>query len=832
GIARLPVDELRECGISYAFTNCRQDSHTYPILHDRKRVARRPDKLEDAIVGGEAGEREERIVCSQHLEASSTLFADVRRENRARRGEGRPAGRVMFFCVAGQNRSAVLAAATMLIHGKSLGGILRHCARQRPFVLENVGFQRQLVELEAIVESLTRGGGTTRDRFRGHWDLVRHARSASRAQQSKRVRMMMGGNGDDETDGVIRSPPLRSESHYEVLAGTKVEVELLIPGLCTMEVRIPKECTIPTLKNRLMRHVNDNLLRHDECPSKIAKSWLILAMFGSDDMWDLPLEVEAVELRVQLERMKLMFGLNARLKKGTPYITWDARCRFALVIFSVVRYPKETPSTSTLSDCEKAVITADAANDDIDLSMRTDQVPWTFVHQERPNAPATLLENTLRSTHLRAWDFVTGKALASKLPIVFSYADDPRDKRAFMMVSRSAGTLQQFQSPGEGDILGMGANAIVHRVQLAFTLPDGGHRDENWTSVNVGLKNDTSLNVHSNKTASMSIQSNNTTSESIQSNTEEGEEYWDAAVKRPFSLAKMLIFLQHSSEAGLAKRLRLANLLNSDKRVLYFYGLGLGLSTNAYNQNEYKFELMLLSKYDEHFSSYTMRCFMEEYITIISSLTDEDQRMSIQRMQSEFTITSVKVLLVSLLNAFRDLTLMGIQAFDFNHLNNVLVSRDYQSVRLIDIDGNSQGSVEYPSVESAFDKSCKSPNAPKHPPQKPCLNVDLNILLPSVIEQLILGKGRGRSFVSNTRSVIWRAEEEMAKEMIERILLENFYPGLENEETDSDLKCRVGIHVKKVAEWFYDLVKKKTPWTNWTHDIYDAMRCIDHLPIS
>lgn len=296
------------------------------------------------------------------------------------------------------------------------------------------------------------------------------------------------------------------------------------------------------------------------------------------------------------------------------------------------------------------MIDADAANDDIDLSMRSDQVPWTFVHQERPNAPATLLENTLRSTHLRAWDFVTGKALASKLPIVFSFADDPRDKRAFMMVSRSAGTLQQFQSPGEGDILGMGANAIVHRVQLAFTRADGGHRDENWTSVNVGLENDTSISVHSNKTTSVSIRSNYTTSESIQSNTEEGEEYWDAAAKRPFSLEKMLTFLQNSSEAGLAKRLRLANLLNSDKRVLYFYGLGLGLSTNAYNQNEYKFELMLLSKYDEHFSSYTMRCFMEEYITIISSLTDEDQKVSIQRMQSEFTITSVKVLLVSLLN--------------------------------------------------------------------------------------------------------------------------------------------------------------------------------------
>ncbi len=66
------------------------------------------------------------------------------------------------------------------------------------------------------------------------------------------------------------------------------------------------------------------------------------------------------------------------------------------------------------------------------------------------NAPATLLENTLRSTHLRAWDFVTGEALASKLPIVFSFAEDAHDRRAFMAVSRSAGTLQRFHEPGEG----------------------------------------------------------------------------------------------------------------------------------------------------------------------------------------------------------------------------------------------------------------------------------------------------------------------------------------------------------------------------------------------
>lgn len=139
-----------------------------------------------------------------------------------------------------------------------------------------------------------------------------------------------------------------------------------------------------------------------------------------------------------------------------------------------------------------------------------------------------------------------------------------------MMVSRSANTLQQFHAPGEGDILGMGENAIVHRVQLRLTQADGSHRDEHWTRVNVGLENKEPAGNH-NKSESQEL---------------EGD--WDAAVKRPFSLGKMLVFLQNSSEAGLAKRLRLANLLNSDKRVLYFYGLGLGLSTNAYNQNEYK----------------------------------------------------------------------------------------------------------------------------------------------------------------------------------------------------------------------------------------------------
>lgn len=59
---------------------------------------------------------------------------------------------------------------------------------------------------------------------------------------------------------------------------------------------------------------------------------------------------------------------------------------------------------------------------------------------------------------------------------------------------------------------------------------------------------------------------------------------------------------------------------------------------------------MLLAKYEEDFSTYTMRCFMEEYIAVPSLVQNENQRHSIERMQKGFSITAVKVFLVSLLN--------------------------------------------------------------------------------------------------------------------------------------------------------------------------------------
>ncbi len=65
---------------------------------------------------------------------------------------------------------------------------------------------------------------------------------------------------------------------------------------------------------------------------------------------------------------------------------------------------------------------------------------------------------------------------------------------------------------------------------------------------------------------------------------------WDAAVKRPFSMLKMLASLENKSEAGVAKRLRMAGALNQQGRLLYFYGLGICLASNHADHDEFKFE--------------------------------------------------------------------------------------------------------------------------------------------------------------------------------------------------------------------------------------------------
>ena len=53
-------------------------------------------------------------------------------------------------------------------------------------------------------------------------------------------------------------------------------------------------------------------------------------------------------------------------------------------------------------------------------------------------------------------------------------------------------------------------------------------------------------------------------------------------------------------------------------------------------------------------------------------------------------------------------------------------------------------------------------------------------------------------------------------------------------------QCKYNVLHLRYSSWtscellprFYALLIRRSPWTNWTNDIYDAMRCIDHLPIS
>ena len=171
---------------------------------------------------------------------------------------------------------------------------------------------------------------------------------------------------------------------------------------------------------------------------------------------------------------------------------------------------------------------------------------------------------------------------------------------------------------------------------------------------------------------------------------------------------------------------------------------------------------------------------------------------------------------------------MGVTGFDFNHMNNVLVSRDHQSVRLIDIDGNARAPMDYYIEGSASEDSADQPPPPPGTPRKPSLEIDLVTVLPRAISQLILGKGRGPAFVTNKGSEIWHSTPEDAKEVIKQVVRENFFSHVQGEEE----RAKAERHIRRVADWYYAVFKKRDPWSTYTRDIYDAMRCIDHLPIS
>ena len=82
----------------------------------------------------------------------------------------------------------------------------------------------------------------------------------------------------------------------------------------------------------------------------------------------------------------------------------DDHCHSRLVIFSVVKLPKERSLSSSygnfeMMDIETDLSTDQMTDDDIDqMSLRPDQIPWTFEHVERPgksNMRVLLLRRSL-----------------------------------------------------------------------------------------------------------------------------------------------------------------------------------------------------------------------------------------------------------------------------------------------------------------------------------------------------------------------------------------------------------------------------------------------------
>ena len=514
----------------------------YPILHELVLLPPSSNKEGEAEDDNKAGTTTtttstplNNLIASQHLKVAKTMYIEEVLKKK---------GKILFFCVAGQNRSATLALSVLLLHGKyDLNILCQSCYLTRSFILENLGFQKQLIQLEYYLlcqkAKAKKDGMNSKKSVRKRYGNGKGMTMYSHGDYTDNDAVLAANKGNmiltrtmSYDDSIASSscqssmPRSTSQQSFTRIATTTpngllitttgdatttdatttiddtrecVEIELLIPGLCTMEAYIPVPSTIIEVKQILVDYANHYLLKSEQ--RTVAKSWIVLATFGQNPMYDLPLEDEAIEKSIQLYRLENMFHLKtaAEITKPTTAATttvettaetetttfvgaikdanndiatnnvgagtatpsssqvvdnndrivfWTSKCRFALVIFSVY-----TGSNSSGED-------EDTNNDDDATNKRTTtsrkyQEPWTFQHQERPGAPATLLANTLISTHLRGWDFCDGQAYASKEPIVFSFSPEgASDKRQFMKISTCSQESQQFEAPGEGGILG------------------------------------------------------------------------------------------------------------------------------------------------------------------------------------------------------------------------------------------------------------------------------------------------------------------------------------------------------------------------------------------
>lgn len=217
GVRNLPINDYMSHGVEYAFTNVYQDDPSYPILFKADGSA------------------------SEHLEVALALY------DRARTA----GGKALFFCVAGQNRSAALAVAVLMLRGVPLASVLDVCSKTRPFILENEGFQRQLVRLETMSASQKQGLGCSSD-------------STPERRLERRV------SRDEPTWAAV----LAGSAH-------EVQVELLVPGLRTINARIPVPSSINSVKAALVQQVDDDLASQGD-PRRVGASWAIFQTFGHD----------------------------------------------------------------------------------------------------------------------------------------------------------------------------------------------------------------------------------------------------------------------------------------------------------------------------------------------------------------------------------------------------------------------------------------------------------------------------------------------------------------------------------------------------------------------
>lgn len=273
GIRNLPVDGYTANGIQYAFTNVAQDAHDYPILHTMDGTP------------------------SEHLNIAKAFYNAVQSEG----------GKALFFCVAGQNRSATLAVAVQLARGHALQQILTLCSKSRPFMLENVGFQRQLVQLESLVRRSLMARAPS---FEERVALQERSRAAGGEKRDLQAAgSSSGGSSWPEEIVAKRSKLSHGTVAHTGLCSTdtastsetepsEIMVELLVPGLRAFNVTIPSACTIDEVRNVLVGRVDRHFGELDGSPhskrtkmgpggtsklggATIGKAWLLFNTFGS-----------------------------------------------------------------------------------------------------------------------------------------------------------------------------------------------------------------------------------------------------------------------------------------------------------------------------------------------------------------------------------------------------------------------------------------------------------------------------------------------------------------------------------------------------------------------